>query len=56
MRMEVIANYAYDNHNSIELIIGDRVQLGNLTDPYPNWIFVHPSALGQPDGLPSMCF
>ena len=39
---EVLSDYTNDNLNPIELLKGDTVQLGELSDPdgpYPNWIF-----------------
>ncbi len=42
MLMQVIVDYTNENLNPIELIKGDTVQLGELSNPngpYPNWIF-----------------
>ena len=39
--MQVTENYTFDNLAPIELLVGDTVQLGEMTDPsgpYPNWI------------------
>ena len=49
MRMEVINDYAYAGQ-TIELQIGDTVQLGERTDsngPYPNWIHCRSDKTGK---------
>ncbi len=52
---EVLSDYTNDNLNPVELLKGDTVQLGELSDPdgpYPNWIFCTSNQSDQKGQVP----